>query len=243
MSSKYMIMLLVVAAVILYGAYCVYVFWSAAQKTAPLIQATPPFNREDATRSKHILVLGDSLAVGVGAPSEKTVAGRLSELFDANVENYGKSGAKTKDLAAQAAHAKKDQYDLVMIQIGANDVIQLRSLATAESNMDRALADAKTHSDHVVFLTAGNIGDAPLWPWPWGRIYKERTLDLRARFMTLAEKHDALYVDLYARGNLFASDPRRYYAHDELHLTADGYEKWFDVISEEITARWPELTR
>jgi len=233
----------VLAIVFLYGAYSVAVFWNASRISAPLINATPPFNREDASLTKHILVLGDSLVVGVGAAPAQTVAGRLSQSLNASVENYGRSGAKTTDLAAQASQAKKAVYDLVLIQIGANDVIQLRSLASAEANMDLALAEAKKKSTQVVFLMAGNIGDAPLWPWPWPYIYTKRTLDLRARYQALALKHDALFVDLYTRGDLFASDPTRFYAADKLHLSADGYEKWFDVITEEIATRWPALAR
>lgn len=243
MSFKGMVLALVFCALILYAAYTVFLFWNAAQKSAPLIEATAPYNREDPSLTTNILVLGDSLAVGVGAPPESTVAGRLGAALRANVENYGKSGAETRDLEGQMSHAKKDRYDLILIQIGANDVIQLKSLARAEGNMNRILSAARTKSDHVVFLTSGNIGDAPLWPFPWPYIYKERTLDLRARFKLLAETHGALYVDLFARGNLFASDPKRYYASDDLHLSADGYAKWFDAIWGEVTLRWPDLAQ
>lgn len=224
-----------------YPAYNIFVFWRAAQRSAPLIEATPPFNREDVTLTRRILILGDSLAVGVGAPSDMTVAARLSVSFNANIENYAKSGAQTKDLEAQLAHAKKTKYDLVLIQTGANDIIQLKSLETAAGNMDRAIASAKQKSDHVAFLLVGDVGAAPLWPWPWPRIYTSRTLDLRERYLALAQKHEALFVDIYKRDNIFATDPSRYYASDDLHLTADGYEKWFEIITEEVRARWSDL--
>lgn len=236
-----MLILGFIALIVLYAAYNVFIFWQAAQRSAPLIEATPPYNRNDSSLSKNILILGDSLAVGVGASGEQTVAGRLGKALNANVDNFAKSGAQTKDLGAQLSQAKKDKYDLVLIQIGANDIIQLRSLEAAAENLDRVLADAKQKSDHVAFLLVGNVGAAPLWPWPWPRIYTSRTLDLRERYLALAEKHDALFVDIYKRDNIFASDPDRYYANDQLHLTADGYEKWFDLISEDIRARWPEL--
>lgn len=244
MKSKVMILIAISCLLlVLYAAYSVFLFWNAAQKSKPLIAATPPYNRMDASLSKSILVLGDSLAVGVGSPGEKTIAGRLSESLGATVENYAKSGAQTSDLAGQIARATEDRYDLIVIQAGANDVIQLKSLRKAEEYMDRILSDASEKSDHVVLLTAGNIGDAPLWPFPWGHIYLKRTLDLRERFSALAEKHDVLYIDLYARGNLFAADPKRFYAVDNLHLTAEGYGKWFDVIMEEVRTRWPDLSR
>ena len=244
MKSKVMVYFAILGIlVLLYAAYSVFLFWSAAQKSKPLIAATPPYTREDPALTKNILILGDSLAVGVGSPGEKTIGGRLSETLKATVENYAKSGAQTSDLAGQMQRAKRDRYDLILIHAGANDVIQLKSLATAEVNMDQLLADAAKKSDRVVFLTSGNIGDAPLWPFPWGYLYWKRTLNLRERFLSLAAEHGALYIDLYARGNLFASDPRRFYAVDDLHLTGDGYGKWFEVIVDEVRTRWPELSR
>jgi len=234
---------LIFAALFAYAAYNVFLFWSAAQKSAPLIAATPPFNREDPSLSKSILVLGDSLAVGVGAPDKETIAARLATALHANIANVAKSGAHTSDLEGQLALAQKSRYDLILIQIGANDIIQLQSLAKAEGNMGRALAVAKGKSDRVVFFTAGDVGDAPLWPWPWKHIYSSKTRDLRTRFMALAGKYDALYVDLYAHGPIFASDPKRYYAVDDLHLTAQGYGKWFEIVLDDISKRWPDLVR
>ena len=232
-----------VALVIIYGAYCVYLFWSAAQKSAPLVEAAQPFNREDPSYSQSILVLGDSLAVGVGAPANKTIAARLADVMHANVANFGKSGAHTSDLMQQMALAQKSHYDLILMHMGANDIIQLMSISAAALNMDRALEKAKEKSDHVVFLFAGNIGDAPLWPWPFKSIYKSKSLDLRARYAQLALKHDALFIDIYAKGPVFESDPKRYYAPDNLHLSADGYEKWFEFITESVQEKWPALLR
>lgn len=231
----------ILAIILSYGLYSVAIFVTAARRSAPLVAATAPFTSQDASHRFDLLVVGDSLAVGVGSVPEQTIAGRLGKVLDATVENYAKSGAVTNDLREQLARAQKEQYDLIMIIGGANDVIQLKSLARAEKNMEHVLVEARKRSSRVVFLTAGNIGDAPLWPSLWARLYSRRTLDLRSRFVELAHRQDTLYVDLYSRGDMFSSDPHRFYASDELHLTADGYEKWFNVIREEIQARWPEL--
>ena len=241
MNFKHMYIAVFLVLLLVYPAYTIFVFWRAAQRSAPLIRATPPYTREDATLTRRILILGDSLAVGVGAPSDMTVAGRLAPSFNANVENYAKSGAQTKDLDAQLSQAKNNRYDLILIQMGANDIIQLRSLETAAGNMDRAITSARQKSDRVAFLLVGNVGAAPLWPWPWPSIYTSRTLDLRKRYLALAQKHDVLFVDIYTRDDIFASDPDRYYADDQLHLTADGYETWHEIISEDVRSRWPEL--
>ncbi len=242
MSSNYFLYIILVGGfVLLYSTYSGFLFWQAAKRSALLILATPPYNLSEPARLRHILVLGDSLAVGVGAPPQKTIAALLGTALQANVENVAVSGAQTRDLAGQMERASRDRYDLILIQIGANDVIRLKSLKEAERNMSALLARAQSASDRVVFLTAGNIGDAPLWPWPLSSLYTVRTLNLREKFMALGESYDALYVDIYAHGNLFASDPARYYAVDNLHLSEEGYLKWFEIIDTEIRARWPEI--
>ncbi len=243
MSSNYFLYIILVGGIVLlYSTYSGFLFWQAAKRSAPLIEATPPYNYADSNRLRHILILGDSLAVGVGAPQEKTIAALLGFSLKANVENLALSGAQTHDLAGQMERTSRERYDLILIQIGANDVIRFKSLKEAERNMSALLARAQSVSDRVVFLTAGNIGDAPLWPWPLNSLYTARTLHIRERFMALAVQYDALYVDIYAHGNLFSSDPARYYAVDNLHLSEEGYLKWFEIIVPEILARWPELS-
>ena len=64
---------------------------------------------------------------------------------------------------------------------------------------------------------------------------------MRTQFMAITAADGVAYVDLYSIPDPFSSDPSRYYAPDGLHLTADGYEFWFEQVQKVIQARWPEL--
>lgn len=189
-----------------------------------------------------ILVLGDSTAVGVGVstPAE-SVAGRLSSLLDARIENYAKSGAVVAELEQQLSYAMRERYDLVLIQAGGNDIIKLHPLHESNRKMDRALSAIGKKSDRIALLTAGRLGYAPFFPKPIAPLMTARSLFLRSLFTSTAQKHNALYVDLLGMSSVFDTDPGRYYAADMLHLTGSGYGVWFEKLETELRARWPEM--
>lgn len=189
-----------------------------------------------------VLVLGDSTAVGVGTKQpEKSVAGRLSGLLNARIENCARSGAVVSDLLQQLNHAQHGHYDLVLIQAGGNDIIRFRPLLESNAHMDRTLTALADTSDRIILLTAGRIGLAPFFPKLVAPLFTRRSLTLRSLFTETARKHNTLYIDLFGTSNTFNADPDRFYAADMLHLSGDGYGVWFEKLEEALRARWPEL--
>ncbi len=235
-----LILLLILLAIsISYFAYVAARISAALIAGAALVLESKPFKRES---GKHtILVLGDSTAVGVGSPSELSMPGRLSVLMDGAVENRAHSGAKTKHVSLQLSNASRGHYDLILIQVGANDVIWFASLAKASAALVEVLHKARALSDKVVLLTAGDIGDAPVFAWPLNNIISRRTRYLRQRFMAIASQEGVVYADIFARQSPFHLDTTRYYSPDGLHLTGDGYGFWFDIVKEYVDKNWPEL--
>jgi len=198
------------------------------------------YTQENGTRS--LLVLGDSTAVGTGARTpHESLAGRLGVALNASVENYAENGAITADMKGQLAGTRREHYDCILIQVGANDVIQFRSLAVAESELHAVLESAAQKSAHLIVLTAGKIGNAPLFPRLIAPILTMRARALRSRFMHTASSCGALYIDLYNVPDPFAEDPDRYYAPDGLHLTGDGYGFWFDQTKWALSEKWPDI--
>ncbi len=205
-----------------------------------LVAQAEKFERGAGQRT--MLVLGDSTAVGVGVSgSQYSLAGRLAGALDASVENRAESGAVTADLADQIAGANRPTYDLILIQIGANDVIGFRNADGAQDALDGVLEKASGMSKRIVLLTAGKIGNAPLFPWFIRTLMTSRAADLRERFMATAGEYGATYVDLYTIQDPFGSDPARYYAPDGLHLADDGYGFWYEATRAATAAAWPDL--
>lgn len=213
-----------------YAGYVVYPLARVRHIDATLVRLARPFTLRDVSKKRSFLILGDSTAVGIGTTPEKSIAGLLSAEFDANVENYAVSGAVSADIKQQAAHALLAQYDLIEIQIGANDIIGFRSLSKAAKSLDTALTSLTKKSTHVVVVTAGDIGKALLFRWPLSRIMSKRTRTLRGLFMEICARHHVTYIDIYSKPDVIASDPSRYHAPDGLHLSADGYAYWYSLI-------------
>ncbi len=235
-----LLIIFVSIAVAFYAGYEYIRITRLVKISANLVKEARPFERAEGVRNA--LILGDSTAVGVGADSpEDSVAGRLSEFFDARIENYAQSGATIADMGTQLSKATQTTYDLILIQVGANDVIRFHSLSEAERELDSFLENAATHSKRTVLLTGGRIGEASFFPRIVSFVWTFRANALRVRFIEIAKKYDTSYVDLYNTADPFMSDPLRYYASDGLHLTGDGYEFWFEEIRKTIENRWPEF--
>ncbi|MEN9561552.1 MAG: hypothetical protein RIQ56_825 [Candidatus Parcubacteria bacterium] len=240
MSKVFFIILGVVVVVALYNTWKIVRAFSIAR---PLVQTAVAFNLEDPSLEKTVLVVGDSTAVGVGGKGELSVPGRLSQWLNASIENYGKSGARTRDITEQLSRAKLARYDLLLIQIGANDVIYFSSIGRTQQELLEVLHLAKKKSDKVLLLTAGDIGDAPVFSFPINEIFSARTRALRKHFSETAARLGIVYVDIYAKPSPFGSDPTRYYAPDGLHLSGDGYGYWFSIVQKYVQENWPNIVR
>jgi lysophospholipase L1-like esterase len=235
------IALILIAVVITgYVGYQVIRIRGLVQKGIALGQHEKLFTREEGNVS--LLVLGDSTAVGLGTSDPKySVAGRLSDWLNASVENHAKSGAIADDMVAQLSLAQKDQYDLILIQVGANDVIRFHSASAANIQLDTLLQKLTQKSNRIVLLTAGKIGEAPFFPKPFGFLWNNGAARLRTLFMATAQKYGVVYVDLFSIADPFATDTQKYYAADGLHLSDDGYGFWYDQVKVAISENWHEL--
>ncbi|MCB1800730.1 MAG: SGNH/GDSL hydrolase family protein [Gammaproteobacteria bacterium] len=199
-----------------------------------LADQSRPFVRVLADPSKRLLVIGDSTGVGTGAESpDGSVAGRLAAaLPHVEVVNKAEDGAKTAELLAQLELAGDKGFDVVLIQVGGNDVLRFTDLDRLRESTEVLLDAARQKGAHVTMMSSGDVGAAPAFPPPVDWIYSWRTRKVRALFLELADKNGIDYVDLYnpSDDNPFYLDPERYYAGDGLHPSAEGYRLWYEKL-------------
>ncbi len=199
--------------------------------SAKLVNESHAFERAIDGGSPRILVAGDSTAVGTGTTPEGSTAGHFGADFpNADIRNVSVNGWKIGDLLP--AFPTKGSFDLVVLQIGANDIIRGTPEKDFETSLGALFTKAKAVSDNVVALHSGNIGLAPMFPWPVNRALRARSLRYREIYKRVAKDHGVAYVDLYAEkeDDILSTDIPKYYAADLLHLTADGYGVWYDAI-------------
>ena len=193
---------------------------------------TVSFEQHPPNPDKSILVAGDSIAVGIGAKNPReSIAGRLGHQFpNVDITNLGLNGAKLQDLLQILRNHNNKHYDLIVLQIGANDITHFTSYSTIKSELSEILSLSNKLSSKVIILTSGNIGNAPVFHWPLSTIITGRTLNVRQIFMEEAAKNKAVtYIDLFKnrKDDPLAKNINKYYAPDFFHLSGDGYGIWY----------------
>lgn len=194
---------------------------------------TSPFERHVADPTKRILIIGDSLAVGVGTSGgAKSIAGLIaSDYPELDITNLAVSGSKVKDVLATLQNAGDDKYDIILIQTGGNDVVQFTSIDDAAADLDALLKLAKKKSDKVLFFSSGSVGFAPIFIAPVSWIYTNRTVNLYSKLKTVAEENSVTYIDLlYSKADDPFKDIEKYYAPDYFHVSDPAYEFWYQKI-------------
>lgn len=187
---------------------------------------------------KSILVLGDSTGYGTGASNPSySVAGRLGEKNPTfSIKNGSTNGATLRD-AHSLLTSGTEMYDLILFQVGGNDILQLRSIAKIEADTRALLLTAKERSSHVVLMTTGDVGAAPAFGPLVSALLSHRTKQARDVFMRVSEEVGVVYVDLFAEkeDDVFQQDPERYHSKDNLHPSDDGYGVWFEKLYSVLT--------
>ncbi|MBI4092910.1 MAG: SGNH/GDSL hydrolase family protein [Candidatus Kerfeldbacteria bacterium] len=186
-----------------------------------------------------ILLIGDSTVFGTGADDPSaTIAGCFGRDFpEAHIRNLGVNGGKVAGLAGQLAQVRDEQYDLIVVLVGGNDVIRNTPLEAVARDIRTALMMARQIGRQVVLLSQGNIGNAPIFPWPLYHIYTRRARRLRDMFMTVANEQNVRFVDLFLERDAdpWRRDPNRYYSADHFHPNGTGYGEWYEKIKERLT--------
>lgn len=180
--------------------------------------------------------LGDSTAAGVGASSAdgampRRVARALQRPVDLTV--LAVSGDRVSDVVDdQVADLAALRPDVVLVSVGANDVVHLTS-NDAYRDAYRDLVDAVPEGALLVVLGVPDMGAPPRFAQPLRAVagWRGRQLDRTTR--ELAEEAGALYVDIAGEtGPAMRADTGRTFAADRYHPSDDGYALWADAVVE-----------
>lgn len=235
MKTSLVLLFIILAIAALYQYIQIRTYGPIGEKLAATTQG---FSIHPANPTARILVLGDSLAVGVGATSpSSSIAGRISQDYpQVDITNVAVSGSRVHDVIAQITPFTNDHFDLIVIQIGGNDVTHFTSLKNIESDMKSIMAQAHAMSPHVIVYSSGSVGFAPIFTPPSSWILTLETQRVYSALARIVTEAGGTYVNLYVSwiNDLFKTDTARYYAPDHFHVTSDAYAVWYGKIRPKI---------
>jgi lysophospholipase L1-like esterase len=187
--------------------------------------------------------LGDSTAAGVGATaSSRALPQRVATALDRPVEvvSLAVSGARVADvLAEQTESLDEMRPDVVLVSVGANDVVHLTSRDSFRSDYRRLVA-AIPDGAQLVILGVPDMGAPPRMAQPLRALAGWRGRQLERVSATVAREAGALYVDIAAAtGPTMRSDTGRYFAVDRYHPSDEGYALWATAVLDRIHAELP----
>ena len=219
-----------------YIAYVADPIYKVINQTKSLMVKAVPYEQHPLHPSLSILIAGDSTAVGTGAASNsESTAGRVgAEYPNAEIQNIGVNGLKLAGLLGKfQTMPESAHYDLVVLQIGANDIVGLTPLPQVSNELTQLLTLARAHANQVVVITAGDVGLAPVFRFPLSSLFEWRTLEVRKIFMEETSAYgNVAYVDLfkYRKDEIFNTDISKYYAADNFHPSGAGYGVWYQSM-------------
>ena len=182
--------------------------------------------------------LGDSTAAGVGASdAAHAIPGRVAAALDrpVDVTSLAVSGDRVADVVAdQLPELAALRPDVVLVSIGANDVVHLTSRADFRSGYDQLVA-AIPDGALLVLLGVPDMGAPPRYLQPLRGIASFRGRQLDGVSVDVARDNDAVYVDIAGEtGPTTRSDTDRYLAADRYHPSDDGYALWADAVVDQL---------
>ena len=202
-------------------------------KTLYLIATVSPFDRTIAG-APSILVLGDSTGYGTGAKTAAdSIGGQIGKEFPKySILNDTTNGRTIKELVSVVEKLDGD-HELILLQIGGNDILQARDLATVERELRQIISVLETHSKNIVMMSSGNVGGARSFSGEKAAQYEQSSREFRAMFKQVAADTAMVYVDLFQEpaDDPFVQNPDMYFAWDGLHPSSAGYALWYQSLS------------
>lgn len=229
-------------AVALLGAQVYYAATVARPDLEPTYEIETSVDARGDAPTLRLVVLGDSLAAGVGAP---TVDGALPTLIAERVApalgrpvavlGHGVSGARTDEVrTAQVPMLGDEPADVVVIVIGSNDVTHLTPPWTLRRQTAELLAEARAAADGAPIVLAGIplFGGADRLPLPLRWVVMAYAKPLRATQREAALDADGVrYVNIARDASpRFRGVPDAMSA-DGYHPSPVGYGFWADAIA------------
>lgn len=186
-----------------------------------------------------LLLLGDSLAAGLGAERRKqTLGARLAKGLarrlhrPVRLHTAAVVGSESSDLETQLDTLPADLHPHVaVIVVGGNDVTHRVPVTTAARLLEEAVTRLRGRGVEVVVGTCPDLGTLRSVPQPLRSVASGMSRRLAAAQADAARRAGAEPVDLRrAVGPMFLDEPEAMFSLDSFHPSALGYRRTADAL-------------
>ncbi len=216
-------------------------FW--ARRTIGLRKESAPYadgiyGSKRRGTSLRLVILGDSVAAGLGADSPLDTFGALlaQGLADATdrpvrLVNVATVGARSADLEAQVTRALLLRPHVAIVIIGGNDVTHLTRPQTAVRDLEEGVARLADAGSEVVVGTCPDIGTIKPIRQPLRSVARRLSRQLAAAQTIAVVEAGGRSVSLGdLLGPHFEEHADEMFAHDRFHPSSIGYEATAQVL-------------
>lgn len=186
-----------------------------------------------------LLLLGDSLAAGLGAIRRKeTLGARLAKATARRLQRPVRLrtaavvGSESPDLPGQLDGLPEGyRADVAVIVVGGNDVTHRLPTAESARHLRDAVARLRVAGTRVVVGTCPDLGALRAVPQPLRRIASALSRRLAEVQAETAGRAGAEAVDLRrAVGPMFFDEPEEMFSLDRFHPSALGYRRTAEAL-------------
>ena len=184
------------------------------------------------------LVMGDSTGAGQGGDYDQGIAvstaKNLSQNYEVEFLNASISGAKVSDvITGQLEEGLKFNPDLILISVGANDVVKLTNPSTFEKDLGKLISKIIESNCKTKIVVTGvpEMGAIPRFAQPLRYIAGLQTKNLNNVFDQIIKKYNLAHAPIAKiTGPIFKKD-KSLFAQDRFHPNNQGYAEWIKVIN------------
>lgn len=197
-----------------------------------------------------LLILGDSIAAGLGAeePGE-TFGGRLARKTakathrSVKLRTVARVGSESSMLADQLASLPPSyRPDVAVIVVGGNDVTHRVPVATSAAHLQQCIRDLQRLGAHVVVGTCPDLGALRPVPQPLRALGSRASRQLAEAQRATALANGARAVSLAELvGPDFVSNPDEMFSLDQFHPSARGYKRTAKAVLPSVLAALGQL--
>ena len=191
-----------------------------------------------------IAVIGDSTALGQGTESvkqsfsyqyaQKYLTPKYNQI---NYSNFAITGSTIEQLLdRQIGNLDNQNFDLIFVSIGSNDVISTKiDNSLYSQNIQKLLEKLQTTKAKIIWLSIPDFITSPVLLPPLSTYLSNRARDLNQETRQVLDKANLKLVDVFDRTRQpFIDDANKYFSKDKYHPSLDGYSTWAESIYTEF---------